>query len=375
MIPIDRMFGWSHFMKYDDMNKITSDMFQYTDMADETEVNVYIDLGSLTDIVYMNITKESNDPTELASVVLNMAGHIRSFFRTCDVYATIFFVYSRNNWNLLKSMYDEYRSNSHRSDKTYRLKYIEDSMKLVDMICKYLPRVYYISDVAECGGIIYDTIMKERYQYNNNHPNVIFTRENNLLQLVLDNRTVIYYKHAMDKICFGINRNNVISSYIKLTKRYNPIYDNPEADIILQITKQGTCFINKSKRLENIGRIIHCFNPDKLPYLITLTNLPSRGIKYLIPWTAAIEALHKIDPFVDDPILVYNTLEYETKIFNKIGYEEFVNRYNVISIRYQAELYNKNTHLDYHIDLCNANELKYINDHYFIEHYIDLNKF
>ena len=374
MIPINRMFGWSHFMKYDDMNRITRDMFQHTEMETETEVNVYIDLGSLTDIVYMNITKESNDPTELASVILNMAGHIRSFFRTCDVYATIFLVYSRNNWGVLKSIYSEYRSNSHRSDRKYKLKYIEDSMKLIEMIVPYLPRVYYITDEAEVGGIIYSTIMKERYE-GNNHPNVTFTRELNLLQLTLDARTVIYYKHAMDKICFGINRNNVISSYIKLTKRYNPIYDNPDASMILQVTKEGTCFIDKSRRLENIGRIIQNFNPDKLPCLITLTNLPSRGIKYLIPWTTAIEALHKIEPYIDDPLMIYNILSYETKIFNKIGYEDFVNRYSVISIKYQSELYNKNNHIDYRVDLYNANELKYINDHYFVENYIDLNKF
>ena len=374
MIPISKMFGWSHFMKYDDMNRITRDMFQYTEMESETEVNVYIDLGSLTDVVYMNITKESNDPTELASVILNMAGHIRSFFRTCDVYATIFLVYSRNNWNILKNIYNEYRSNSHRSDRTYRLKYVEDSMRLIEMIVPYLPRVYYICDEAEVGGIIYSTIMKERYE-GNNHPNVVFTRELNLLQLTLDSRTVIYYKHAMDKICFGINRNNVIQSYIKLTKRYNPIYDNPDATMILQVTKEGTCFIDKSRRLENIGRIIQNFNPDKLPCLITLTNLPSRGIKYLIPWTTAIEALHKIEPYIDDPLMIYNILSYETKIFNKIGYEEFVNRYNIINIKYQAELYNKNNHVDYRVDLYNVNELKYINDHYFVENYIDLNKF
>lgn len=374
MIPISKMFGWSHFMKYDDMNRITRDMFQHTEMESETEVNVYIDLGSLTDVVYMNITKESNDPTELASVILNMAGHIRSFFRTCDVYATIFLVYSRNNWNILKNIYNEYRSNSHRSDRTYRLKYVEDSMRLIEMIVPYLPRVYYICDEAEVGGIIYSTIMKERYE-GNNHPNVVFTRELNLLQLTLDSRTVIYYKHAMDKICFGINRNNVIQSYIKLTKRYNPIYDNPDATMILQVTKEGTCFIDKSRRLENIGRIIQNFNPDKLPCLITLTNLPSRGIKYLIPWTTAIEALHKIEPYIDDPLMIYNILSYETKIFNKIGYEEFVNRYNIINIKYQAELYNKNNHVDYRVDLYNVNELKYINDHYFVENYIDLNKF
>ena len=138
MIPISKMFGWSHFMKYDDMNRITRDMFQYTEMESETEVNVYIDLGSLTDVIYMNITKESNDPTELASVILNMVGHIRSFFRTCDVYATIFLVYSRNNWNILKNIYNEYRSNSHRSDRTYRLKYVEDSMRLIEMMNIYL---------------------------------------------------------------------------------------------------------------------------------------------------------------------------------------------------------------------------------------------
>lgn len=382
MISVSKMFGWLNYMKYQDMAEITSAIFSNSDMSNDTEVNVYLDLGSMVDGLYGNIVEESNDPTELCSVILNLAGHIRAYFRSMhSVYCTIFMVYSPNDWNVLKKICIEYNSRNHKANRVKLNKYIKDTMNIVEQIVSYIPNVYCINTLAETGGVIYDTILRER-QNGNDHPNIIFTKEYNLLQIpALDSRSFIYYKqpNSRNRVCFGITKDNVMEWYIKLTKRYNPIFSDPDAIVYIQMIDgdlNKVKFLTKTRRIEELGRILKVFNPRMLPYFIALTNLPSRGLKYILPWSSTMEALYKLDSeFVDDPEWVYNKLEYDTKIFNKIGYEEFINRYHCISIIHQAGLYRSLPFKNYRIDLINSDEIKYLNDHYFIKNYIDLNKF
>lgn len=379
MINIAKMFGWLNYMKYEEMANITASMFKN---SNENEVNVYLDLGSMTDGLYGNIVERSNDPTELTAVVVNLAAHIRAYFRSVhSVYATVFLVYSSNNWSILKNVCKEYNSNNGKDSKKYMNKYIKDSMNIAEQICYYIPNVYFINSNAECGAIIYSTILKERLN-GNNHPNIIFTKEYNLLQIpTIDNNSVIYYKQAMyrSKVCFGINKDNAMEHYIKLTKRYNPVFADPDAMVYVQLLGDDISkakFISKSKRMEHLGRILKVFDSRLLSYFIALTNLPSRGLKYVLNWSTAMEVLYKLqNDYIDDAEWIYNNICYEAKIFNKIGYEEFINRYRCIDIRYQSMLYDQEYHKEYRIDLINSNELKYLNDHYFIKNYIDLNKF
>lgn len=373
------MFGWLNYMKYEEMANITANMFKN---SNENEVNVYLDLGSMTDGLYGNIVERSNDPTELTAVVINLAAHIRAYFRSVhSVYATVFLVYSSNNWSILKNVCKEYNSNNNKDSKKYMNKYIKDSMSIAEQICYYIPNVYFINSNAECGAVIYSTILKERLN-GNNHPNIIFTKEYNLLQIpTIDNNSVIYYKQAMyrSKVCFGINKDNAMEQYIKLTKRYNPVFADPDAMVYVQLLGDDISkakFISKSKRMEHLGRILKVFDSRLLSYFIALTNLPSRGLKYVLSWSTAMEVLYKLqNDYIDDAEWIYNNICYEAKIFNKIGYEEFINRYRCIDIRYQSMLYDQEHHKEYRIDLINSNELKYLNDHYFIKNYIDLNKF
>lgn len=377
MIPVIKMFGWANYMRYDELGLIASQMFSNTSMANETEVNVYLDMGSMTDVLYSSAVKEGKDPTELASVVLNLAGHVRAFFKTCGVFATVFIVYSKNDWSVLRQLCPEYNSKSHKKDRPGVSKYIKDSMRLVKMITPYLNRVYYIDGEAECGAMIYGTIQEER-AIGNTHPNIIFTKEINLLQIpAIDPYSVIFNKHArgQQRVCYGINQANVMEIYSRLTKRYNPAYFNPGAAIVIKMVNGVPQFVDVTRRVRDIGEILRRFNPYKLPYLIALTNLYSRSIGFLMTWTEALKALDSMDPFVDDPLWVYNKMSPDIKIFNHIGYDEFVGRFQAISIAYQSQFYSKGGHSDYHIDLMNSDELKHLNDHYFIKNPIDLNKF
>lgn len=382
MIPIDKLFGWSNYMKYDEMNEITIKMFKDTEMENADEVNIYFDLGSMVSYLYSNITEVNKDPTTLASIILNLAAHVRMFFRSrCRVYATIFFIFSFNNSFILQKLCSSYIGSPLIDKKKNITDYIKKAIKLVEMISIYLPNVYYISGDMESGGILYNTILKER-QLGNTNPNIIFTKEYNLLQIsAIDDKTVIYYKQISNRnrICFGIRKDNVVESYLKLTKRFNTIYTNPNAIVIVQMVCDDiskTRFIGRSNRINEIGNMIMNFDPKLLSYFIALTNLPHKGFRSILSWTRAMEGLYSIQhKYIDDPEWIYNNLKVDLKIFNVIGYEEFINRYNAINIKFQSMLYDKEPQKNYKIDIDNPDELKYLNDHYFGYNYIDLNKF
>ena len=382
MIPISTFFGWLNYMKYDEMAGLTSAIFSNSDMANEEEVNVYIDLGSMCDKLYNQTVDRSTDPTELSAVVINLAGHIRAYFRSMhSVRATIFFVYSPNDWILLRQMCEGWNDfyRDRRRKFPYLYKYISDSMNIVKMISDYLPGVYFISSEAETSGMILATIHKERESCNN-HPNIIFTKEINLLQIpVYDTRSFIYYKNNLKggSISIPITRDNAFRSYIKFTKRYNPAYDHPEGIVFVDLAKG---FVKVSNRVKSIGTMINEFNPDAIDIFIALTNLPSRDLKHLLSWTEALKSINEIqnDIFViNDIVEVYNRVDYRCKIFNKCSLTQFVRRYQCVSVRHLAEMYKEmpEYNLDYRVDLTNSDELKYLNDHYFVKNYIELNKF
>ena len=386
MINVSTFFGWLNYLKYNEMAGLTSAIFFNSDMANETEVNVYIDLGSMCERLYNPTVERSMDPTELSSVIINLAGHIRSYFRSMhNVSTTIFFVYSDNDWSVLRKIYPKWNEfyKGKKKKYPYWFKYIRDSIKVVSLIVPYLYKVYLIKSDAECGTMILSTINKERSN-GNNHPNIIFTKELNLIQIpIYDNRSFIYYKNCLKSHnqIFGITRENAFESYIKLTKRWSPVYANPDAIVFLYMMTNGdTRFVTKSKRLENIGKMVQNFNPDYFDLFIALSNLSSRDLKQLLSWTDALKA---IDNFKDDIFIIndlekiYNKLDLSCKIYSKCSLEEFITRYTCVSIKRQVSMYESmpDYNIDYRIDMSNADELKYLNDHYFIKNYIELNKF
>ena len=93
------------------MYKVTRGLFKDSRLGNSQVVNCYIDLGSMVQVLYNNPTLKINDPRELSSVILNLGAHIRGYFRSYhEVYAILYFVYSDNEWDVLKKIYPEYLS-------------------------------------------------------------------------------------------------------------------------------------------------------------------------------------------------------------------------------------------------------------------------
>lgn len=381
-MDIRQLFGWLNYTKYSEMNQVTKRLFKNSPLGNSQTVNCYIDLGSMVQVLYNNPTLKVNDPRELCSLVLNLGAHIRGYFRSYhEVYAILYFVYSDNEWDVLKKIYPEYlsKSNPKKNYKEYR--YIRDCMNMVKMISKYLPNTYYIESDAETDGVILATIRKEQ-SLDNNYPNIIFTRNVALAQLpTLDDRTFIYYKKIYKgySILYGTDRENAIINFLKFTGRYNPLYDH-EGYIIIHVDHdiKDAKFYTKTNRSSTISKRLKLMNPSYLGAFMAFSGLSSRDITSRLNWQATLEALYKIEEYIPNPELIYDLCNLSTVAMKRISKEEFVQRYKVVSSEFHASLYKQSMDysIDYHINLQSVDELKYVNDHYFSDgDFIDLNRY
>ena len=382
-ISTNTMFGYYAYMKFDNMAAMTESLFKDSEYANETEVNVYIDLASILEKMYYSMMLIPKMPTTFASAIINLAGHMRMYFRNCcSVYANVYFVYSKNEWSVLRKMIPEWNQTNinHRKEKAYIEKYMNDALKLVSEVCKYLPNVYYIEREEEATCIMGMIIKQE-----SSHPNIIISKEINALQLAINSNAFLYWKdcHKLGShIHFGIGRKNLLESYLKITRRWNPVYDGPEKAIFIRsiLTPNGykTEWVEKTKRLENIGYEVQKFNPDNFGLFLGMSHLISKDVKHLLNWTRAVKELNNYgNTPITDYIELYNRLNNSCKIYKKISYEDFNTRLMAVSVKDQVNLAE---HLSgpitgYKINLNDPEKLKYINDHYFKEDFIVLEKF
>lgn len=364
------------------MSKVTSRLFKDSKLGNSEVVNCYLDLGSMVDAIYNNPILSINDPRELCSVILNLGAHIRGYFRSChDVYAILYFVYSDNEWKLLKKIYHEYLSKSNLKKNYREYRYVRDCMKLVKMITRYLPNSFYIESDTESDGIILATIKKEE-STGNEYPNIVFSRNVAMTQLpTLDDKTFMYYKKIYQgySILYGVDEVSAMISYLKFTGRYNPLYDH-DGYVLVHVVNEikDAKFYTKTNRTTAIARRLSMMNPKYLGSFIAYTGLSSRDISSKINWQMGLSALYNISEYVPDPDWIYDNSTLNQAARARISKQEFVQRYKAVSSEYHANLYKQSIDysIDYHINLQNSDELKYVNDHYFNNRdFIDLNKF
>lgn len=382
MIP-SKLFVIQNYIKYQVMNDLTISTFKGTSMEREDMVNVYIDLGSMLDKMYNPYITLDSDPTALAAAILNLAGHMRSYFiRHHNIYSNIFFCYSKNNGAYQRLLYPEWNSGyiARREANKQLTAYIDNSLKLVGSVCKYLPAVYFVSREAEASGVIYSTIQNER-RTGNNHPNIILTKEMNTFQIpAIDDRSFIYYKNAKFNcnVAHAVGKKDVIPYYLRFTNRYNPIILEPGVDVLVLAFKDisRAKFITKATPCKE-DDLVKSTDGSWLPLLITLTNLPSRQIKSMLNWSRALKFINTLNLGDTDARYIYDRLIPFTKGSVGMTFDDFQRRFNALSIMHQSMIYDESVEssVDYRIDINNPGELQYINDHYFKGNFIELNKF
>lgn len=353
----EQVLVYNNFMTMDVLRQLT--MQAYAGSKDDT-LNIYIDMYKMMMDLY-----EPNLDVKVTSIItstmVNLCAHLRSYYRTRHrVETNIFLVYSDMTTTYNKTFYPNY--NSFNDSKVIANPRITDiinfNMGLLETLCPYLPNIYFIRGVYEPSVIILDLIYKEEAA-GNMAPNLVLSRDDIALQLPATHpNTTIFLNSKRTGMLMYANRSNSIGVYLEKTGR--------------------------KKLLENAAFLDKLANIDSslLGLLIALTNLPSRGMKSEYDINKAINIIYSaivrrsiINGRMSNPLDIYNGLFVGQE--SKISADSFAFRYKAVDLvtahqEYMFSPYAKD--VSYRSDLEDVETVQAINNKYFYDNPLDLNR-
>lgn len=144
------------FVKYNRLRDLIGMSFRG---SKATNLNIFIDLYSILKPLY-SIDQWSyryDNILELSSTIINMCGHYRTFFRNMGVYSKFYIIYGLNAPELNNSFVTGYNNLfiSSYTKKQDINKMVRSNIEALDMICQYLPGIYFynIGTNEICGMI------------------------------------------------------------------------------------------------------------------------------------------------------------------------------------------------------------------------------
>lgn len=350
-IQVDQIM-YSNFIKYDKMRDLTRYALGW---SDSNHLNVFIDMYSilrpLTNPDVMII-----DYTVLSACVINMCAHIREYYNTRHhVNTSIYIVYSENtptNSKIFYNGYNEVRENAVRKS-AHMNEFIYTNREILKTICPYLDGIYYIEDTFETAVVIHDIIrqLEERSVIS---PNMIISRDIYMMQLpAIRENTVIFRpcKTEDGDMSYAITNANVLDRYLEDTNRTNPV-------------------------------LLKGLSPRLLSLIMSLSNLPCRNITSLFNITKsasiirhAISNMTLLNDYNSEPAY---KLDIMNQSLGKVNASMVDSRFKAIDLIFQHGVYlntaNSTTNMKSVIDLYDPDTVRAINNQYFKENPLDLNR-
>lgn len=313
-------------------------------------IDVYIDIYDYLKPIY---TKEiyANKKFLIVSSLINLAAHIRSYFsRKHGLYTRIFLVYGESLTDQHKVFWPSFGDDDFRQTLNYEKNnsFIKSQLQLLQIICAYIPEVYYVNRQSNFSMFVFDNVMK-----NINNISIIITKSKYAYQIpaLLSNVKLFRPKKYQ-----GEDTSYVISKpYV-----YGNLYRNINSDDTLKMLLQ--------------------ISPNLCSVMMSLTGLSSYKVRNLLNVKTAIKMLYNaicnskiINDYNSDIDYLYNALD---GLNEKIDPTSFKSRFNAIDLVYQHRIYNSTIEardITWLIDLNDPETIRSINNKYFIDNPLDLN--
>ena len=347
-VSISQIINYS-YVRYDRLTELIN--FEYKDSKD-TKINIFIDLYSILKPLYSsNITID--DYSEVTSCIINMCAHYRYFFQSrYNVQSRIYLIWSKNIPYKNCNVYPEYNAKFGYTITTNKkiTSLISDNLNLLETLCPYIPDVMYVTDLYEVG-VIANYISK--MQDNFGIPGLFISRDCYNYQLSrgkYDMKVLVPYKvhtnEGTTDMSYIVSDYNCIDWYLnKLQIKFEPGMDQYIPGSMLSLLMAlSRCPTRNIVSLKNIPRAY-----KDIAYLIDAKIIPS---SHIYDTDAVAEALH-------------------------INKDALKARYYICDIPSQEMHYNLDPAINIHqsmINLYDANEVKNINNKYFIKYPLDLNR-
>ena len=265
---------YANFVKYDRLEEIVFNTFSNTSIASATELNIFIDLYSVLHSIYSeHYRTQITDYTSLTSILINMCGHYRSFFRKLGVETSIFLIGSINTCEINRKFVGEYNVVFKAKTEIPLFRdFINNNFDLLELLCPYIPSVYFVRSQKNFESSVIISFIID--SLNDGKPNLIISKDIYPMQLCSIHPYTSFLKPKKSKI--GTDESIMI-----------PISEKPSYRMEFWNLYASVRGID-AEQLYNIS-------PVNLSLLSALYKFPERNLhKVLMPVSKAIQTIANI---------------------------------------------------------------------------------
>lgn len=335
---------YGYYIKYTKMKELVDQAFFNTPQCDC--IDIYVDVFDMLKPIYSKDIY-ANKQYIIVSSVINLAAHLRQFFRKYyNMWTRIFLVYADDSTNNHRQFYAGFGNTDYKTTFNYdrNNEFILSQLDLVNILAAYIEDVYFIRKYSMFPMFVYNSI---------NMPSIILTKNTYAYQIpALIPNTAVFRprKHASEDTSFAVYGSNVLYNY----------YSG----------------ITGAKTLEYISKI----NPEHLGLLMALTGNNQFNLRSAVSSTVAIRILYEaimsgkiLNAHTSDTDYIYRAIPDISKY---IDAQSFNCRYKACDIVYQRMLYTQMPEaLDYTwmVNFKDPATVQDINNRYFVDNPLDLN--
>ena len=263
------------------LRELVYNTYGNSSIQDATKLNIFIDLFSVIRGLYSEHHRVIIDNvTDISAGIINLCAHYRGFFRSqLGVDTRIFLINSTNTCDINRKYIGTYNSEFIRKmEAAQTVKMIDNNMKLLKILCPYLPAIYYIDSIQQFESSVIIAYLIE--MLNDNNPNLIISHDMYPLQLCAQYKWTSYLYPSKGR---DVNKELIDTSWMI------PVNDKPnfkeyfwnEYCKLRQGTKQG---------FESLCKI----DPINYPLLISICNFPERKLPTIASQPLAIKFIYSL---------------------------------------------------------------------------------
>lgn len=344
---------YSNYIKYDRLRLMTNEVFMN---STANHINIFIDMHSLLKSIYNTQNILINNYTCIASSIINLCAHFRDFYNTrYGVSSNIYIIYGNTHSPLNKKFIMDYNAKEEKqiNVNTQITNLINDNIDLLEIICPYLPDVFFIKGNYEPSVLILDVISKNSSMRNRN-PNIVITKEIYPYQLTgikaFGGRIVIFRPHKLkgQDESYYISDNNIYNTYISINKKSD---------------------VNKVQHLLYLDASLFTL-------LLSISNLPERNIHSIFNIRNALQIIDRLIKSLDILNMYTSDIKHVSSIIDLEKSVLIENRFKAIDAVYQHKIF-MSTADSLNITFPNLYDpqgIRKINDKYFKTNPLDLNR-
>lgn len=356
-----------NYVKYSQLSKIVGDYFYG---SQTTELDIYVDVNSIIKPLFSSSGScryEIEDKNALCAAIINMCAHYRAFFKNYQVETNFYIVFSWNNPEHNSKFVKGY--NKSFVDSVYHnrpmMDYIIHNIEIMNLICPYLPNIYFYSSQFETSTAIYELL---KINNSKEKDNIIISKD--ILQLQNISYGDIYHSN---NVCL-----------------LRPLKYEGDQSYFVGYKKDPSMYIDFWTKVCKMRKIagfekdsISMLNPKYISSFLAITKLTERNIYALLSNQAAYKMLREVEQYTSNytDIIDWRTISSfimanPDKSRNLIP-QEIENRCKAIDITYQDIIFANTPEartITVKPDLYDRDGVHQINNEYFKKCPLDLDR-